>query len=59
MTGPAIKDQVGTKYTESQNHKYLKFCVQYLLSSSFPLLPIKWFNGDKNLTSMATNEHWL
>ena len=27
VTAPAKRDQVGTKYTFSQNHKYLKFCV--------------------------------
>ena len=30
MTGPDKRDQVGTKYTISQNSKYLEFCVQSL-----------------------------
>ena len=34
-------DQVGTKYTISQNGTYLEFCVQYLLSVSCKILPIK------------------
>ena len=43
VTGPDKRDQVGTKYTKSQNSKYLEFCVQYLVSVSCNLLPIKLF----------------
>ena len=34
VTGPAKRDQVGTKYTISQHDTYLEYCVQYLLSVS-------------------------
>ena len=41
VTEPAERDQVGTKYTISQNSTYLEFCVQYLLSVSYKMLPMK------------------
>ena len=40
MTGPEW-DQVGTTYTSSQNGKYIEFCVEYLLSVSCNMFPIK------------------
>ena len=43
VTGPAKRDQVGTKYIISQNGTYLEFCVQYLLSVSCKMLPMKVF----------------
>ena len=47
------RHQVDTKYTISQNHNYLTFCVKYLLSVSFKLLFIKLFIYGKNLILMA------
>ena len=47
VTAPAKKDQVGTKYTISQNYTYLKFCVQYLLSVSFEMQHTKVFIDGK------------
>ena len=53
VTGPAKMDQVDTKYTISQNGKYLEFCVQYLPSVNCETLAIKlWFDGE-NFTSIA------
>ena len=53
VTGPARIDQVSTKYTISQNGKYLEFYVQYLLSVNCETLAIKLcFNGE-NFTSIA------
>ena len=49
VTRPAKWDQVGTKYTISQYGKYLEFCVQYLLSVSCKMLPIKLLIDGKNL----------
>ena len=54
VTGPAKTDQVGTKYTISQNGKYLEFCVQFL---SFKMLPINLLIDGKNLSSIALVEH--
>ena len=51
MTGPAIKDQVGTKYTISENHKYLMFCEQHLLFVSYEMLPIELFIDGKNFVN--------
>ena len=53
MTGPAKRDQVGTKYTNSQNGTYLEFCVQYLLSVSYKMLPMKLLTDGKNFTYIA------
>ena len=53
VTGPAKRDQVGTKYTSSQNDAYLEFCVQYLHPASCIMLLIKFFIDDKHFTSMA------
>ena len=41
VTGPAKRDQVGTKYIISQNGTYLEFCVQYLFSVSCRTLPMQ------------------
>ena len=43
-------DQVGTKYTISQNGTYVEFCVQYLFSVSCTILPMKLFIDGKNFT---------
>ena len=43
VTGTAKRDQVGTKYTVSQNHKYLELRIQHLHSLSCKMLPIKLF----------------
>ena len=56
VTGPAKRDQVGTcttKYTLSQNGKYLEFYVQYLVSVSCNMLPIKLCIVRINFTSIA------
>ena len=50
MTGPAKRDQVGTKHTNSHNGTYLEFCVQYLLSVSCKMLPMKLLADDKDFT---------
>ena len=56
MTGPAKRDQVGTKYTISQNRKYPKFCIQYLLLEMFH---INLFSDGIKFTSMASVYHLL
>ena len=53
MTGPAKRDQVGTKYTISQNGKYLEICVHYLLSITCTLLAIKVFIHGKSFILIA------
>ena len=53
VTGPAKRDQVGTKYTISQNGTYLEFCVQYLYSVSCTMLPMKLCIDGKNYTYIA------
>ena len=53
VTGPAKRNQVGTKYIISQNGKYLEFCVQYLLSISCKLLAIELFFDGENFTSIS------
>ena len=50
VTGPAKRDQVGTKNTISQNVKYLEFCEQYLLSVSCRMLPMKFLIDGTNFT---------
>ena len=57
VTGPVNRDQVGTKYTISQNIKYLKFCVQHLVSVSFEVLPSNLFTADESLSVMASGNH--
>ena len=48
------RDQVGTKYTLSQNGNYLELCVQYLLSVGCKILHINdLFIDGENVTSMA------
>ena len=46
MTGPVKRDQVGT-CTNTLYHKMLEFYVQYLLSVSCKMLPIKCFIDGK------------
>ena len=53
VTGPVKTDQVGTKYTISQNGKYFEFCVQYLLSVNCKTLAIKLCCDGENFTSIA------
>ena len=53
VTGPAKRDQVGTKYIISQNGTYLEFCAQYLLSVSCKMLPMKLLIDGKNFTLVA------
>ena len=50
MTGPKKRDRVGTKYTISQNRKYL-------LSISFKMLPNKLFIDGKSFTLMVSVGH--
>ena len=57
VTGPAKRDQVGTKYTISLNGKYLEFCVQYLVSVSCTTLPIKLCFDGKIFTLIAVADH--
>ena len=59
VTGPAKRDQVGTKYTNSHNGKYIEFCVQYLLSVSCKMLPMKLLTDGKNFTYIALVDHKL
>ena len=47
VTGPAKRDQVGTKYTISYNCKYLKLHGQYSLSVSLKMLQ---FIDDKKIS---------
>ena len=57
VTGPAKRDQVGTKYTISQNGTYLEFYVQYLLSISCKMLLIKLLIDGQNFTYIALAKH--
>ena len=57
MTGPAKRDQVGTKYTISQNITYLEFYAQYLLSISYEMLHMKLLIDGKNFTYKALADH--
>ena len=57
MTRPAKRDQVGTKYTISQNGTYLELCVQYLLSVSCKMLPMKLLIDGKKFTYIALGDH--
>ena len=57
VTGPAKRDQVGTKYAISQNGIYLEFCAQYLISVSCIMLPMKLFIDGKNFTYIALADH--
>ena len=57
VTWTAKKDQVSTKYIISPKRKYLKFCVQYSLSVTFEMLPIKFFIDSENFASMALEDY--
>ena len=57
VTGPAKRDQVGTKYTILQNGTYLEFYVQYLLSASCKMLPMKLLINGKKVTYVALVDH--
>ena len=57
VTGPAKRDQVGTKYTILQNGTYLEFYVQYLLAVSCKMLPMKLSVDSKGFTYMAIGDH--
>ena len=50
VTGAAKRDQVGTVYTNSHNGTYLEFCVQYLISVSCKMLPMKLLTDGKHFT---------
>ena len=56
MTRPAKRDQVGTKYTISQNGKYVEFFGQYLVSVSCKMLPIILRIEGKNFTSIVLGD---
>ena len=56
MTGPVKRDQVGTKYTISQNGTYLEFCVQYSLSVSCEMFPMKLLIDGKTFF-IAVGDH--
>ena len=53
VTGPGKRDQVGTKYTISQNGRYLEFYIQYLLSVSCNMLPMKLLIDGQHVTFIA------
>ena len=57
VTGPAKRDQVGTKYTNSHNGTYLEFCVQCLLSVSCKMFPMKFLTDGKNFIYIALVDH--
>ena len=57
VTRPANRDQVGTKYTVSQNGTYLEFCVQKLFSLNCKLLPMKLFIDGQKFTYIALGYH--
>ena len=57
VTGPAKRDQMGTKYIISQNSRYREFFVQYLLSVSCKLLPMTLFIYGKNFASIVLADH--
>ena len=59
VTGPAKRDQVGTKYTISQNGTYFEFCVQYSLYVSCNMLPMKLFIDGEMFTYIALADHQL
>ena len=57
VTRPAKRDQVGTKYTISQNGTYLEFCVKCLHSVSCTMLPMKLCVDGENYTYIALQAH--
>ena len=57
VTGPAKRDQVGTKYIISQNGTYLEFCVQYLFSVSCRMLLMQLLIDCKKFTYIALADH--
>ena len=57
VTGPAKRDQVGTKYIISQNGIYLELRVQYLLSVRCKMLPLKVFMYGKIFTYIDLADH--
>ena len=57
VTGPAKRDQVGTKYTISHNGKYFDVCVYYLVSVNCKIFPITLYMADKNFISIALGDH--
>ena len=57
VTGPAKRDQVGTKYTISHNGTYLELCVEYLLSVSCKMYPMKLLTDGKTVTYIALVAH--
>ena len=54
VTGPAKRDQVGTRYTIPQNNTYHEFWVQYLLSVNCKMLLMKLFMDGENFTYIAS-----
>ena len=57
VTGPVKRDQVGTKYTTTQNGKYLEFCEQYLHSVTCTIFPMKLCIDVENCTYIALADH--
>ena len=47
----------GNKYTISQNGTYLEVCVEYSLSVSCKMLPMKLLIDGKTLTYIALADH--
>ena len=58
VTGPAKRDQVGTKYIISHNGKYLDVCVYYLVSVNCKIFPITLYMDDKNFILIATGNSY-
>ena len=48
---------INTKYIISQNCTYHELCVQYLLSVSCKVLPMKLFIDGKHVTNIALADH--
>ena len=57
VTGPAKRDQVGTKYTISQNGTFVECCVQYLHSLRCTMLPMKLSIDGENCTYTGLVAH--
>ena len=57
VTGPAKRDQVGTRYIISQHRTYLEFWVYYLLSVNCKMLLMKLCIDGENFTYIASADH--
>ena len=57
VTGPAKRDQVGTRYIISQNRTYLEFWVYYSLSVNCKMLLMQLVIDGENFTYIASADH--